>query len=447
MVRDMHLSRELLFAAFRGDLPARVMMEIALDHLENLCLPCRREIRAFYEELKDLKAGKRVASYQAALLLPSFLDAKVPWLREQQWKAKQDFRTLLAFKPDERLQKVERSRARFRGAELAKLLMAESDRHIHTDPEQAYHWADVSRLVLIHSPQLVGDFDLLALSIALMANARRAKGALREAEKHFDHVRFLIRSQGVLDLGTVARIDELEGSLRKDQRLFDDAQALLARAELLYQLTGETTGGIRALLVLASAYNLQGKPEEAIQATRDALRQMPRGVDRRLYLTGRYNLARYLTEAGQYQDATDLLARDEDLYREFPEPWTQLRLLWLRGKIAVGLGDLAAAEESFLQARQGFIEQGIGYDAAMVAVEDLALLYLRQGRTADVKRLAEEMLPIFQAQDVHREALAALVLFQEAARREELTAKQIHDLVKYLQDARHDPTLRFERPV
>ena len=48
------------------------------------------------------------------------------------------------------------------------------------------------------------------------------------------------------------------------------------------------------------------------------------------------------------------------------------------------------------------------YDAAIVSM-DLALLYLRQRRTAELKTLAKEMLPIFRSQDVHREAVAALV--------------------------------------
>jgi hypothetical protein len=95
------------------------------------------------------------------------------------------------------------------------------------------------------------------------------------------------------------------------------------------------------------------------------------------------------------------------------------------------------------KAFKGFLDQGIGYDAALVAL-DLALLYLRQGRTAEVKRLARQMIPIFQAQDVHREALAALVLFQKAARREEVTVEQLLRLVKYLQEARTDPGMRWE---
>ena len=95
--------------------------------------------------------------------------------------------------------------------------------------------------------------------------------------------------------------------------------------------------------------------------------------------------------------------------------------------------------------RDGFIAAGNGYDAAMVSIEDLALLYVREGRVADVKRLAEEIFPIFQAQDVHREALAALVLFQDAARREELTARKVREIAAYLREARGRPDLRFRR--
>ncbi len=87
---------------------------------------------------------------------------------------------------------------------------------------------------------------------------------------------------------------------------------------------------------------------------------------------------------------------------------------------------------------------GNGYDAAMVTME-LVLLYLRQDRTADVKRAAEEMVPIFHAQDVHREALAALVLFQDAARREELTVRKVHEIAAYLREARGNPGLRFHQ--
>jgi len=162
----------------------------------------------------------------------------------------------------------------------------------------------------------------------------------------------------------------------------------------------------------------------------------------RLYLSGRYNLALFLVESGEPGQAEEILEVDADLYKRYPEPWLQLRLTGLRGKIAVTQGDFAAAEAAFLEMRDGFLQQGIGYDAAIVSM-DLALLYLRQGRTAELKTLAKEMLPIFRAQDVHREAVAALVLFQEAAREEQVTAAFVRELAAYLDRARNDPSHRF----
>ena len=76
---------------------------------------------------------------------------------------------------------------------------------------------------------------------------------------------------------------------------------------------------------------------------------------------------------------------------------------------------------------------------------ELALLHLRAGDLSAVKALAEEIVPLFQAQDVHREATAALLLFQKAVQQEELTVELAEDLASYLKRARENPELRFTR--
>lgn len=40
----------------------------------------------------------------------------------------------------------------------------------------------------------------------------------------------------------------------------------------------------------------------------------------------------------------------------------------------------------------------------MLRAVDLALIYLQQGRTAELRQLAEEMHTLFEAEDVYREA-------------------------------------------
>lgn len=435
---DIHLTRELLWAVTRGELPPSVVTQIGMQHLMSLCPACRKEIHAFQ---KERRAG--AANSQALQMLPTLLEEQIPRIEKEQRGAARDLADLLALSREERLQRVERARNRFRSATLIKLLLGESRKQVHEDPDEALHLATLARRIAQLNPQMPQSFDLIALATAQMANACRAGDDVQQAEEHFGHARYVITHHGVTDPELLARVDHLEGSLRMDQRQFQRAEELLSRSAMLYRLSGDKVETSRVLTTLGLMYLHQGEIASAIETTTAALRGLQGASEPRLYLCARFNLARCLTEDGQYQEATDLLTVDADLYREFPDAWTQLRLSWLQGKIAAGLGRSEEAEKIFLEVRDGFIAQGIGYDAAMVSIEDLALLYLREGRVSDVKRLAEEIHPIFEAQDVHREALAALRLFQEAARAEQLTVKALREYARYLKEAQTDPALKF----
>jgi tetratricopeptide (TPR) repeat protein len=437
---DIHLTRELLRAVEHGDLPARLLTQVGLQHLVALCPHCRREIRAWEQERLQA-TGARARPPQ--VLPPLDPDAGEPG--QSVLQAAADLRQLLTLPREEREQKIRSAHSRFRGAALVKLLIQESRRHIPADPDEAFHLAELARVVAHHSAAMPQAFDLIALATARMANAARADGNLREAEEHFAYARHVIREQGVIDPEVLAEVDDLEGSLKKDQRLFPMAEELLSRAAILYRLVGLKVGVARVTIKLADTYFYRGEVERAIETVQVALRQLQRPSEPRLYLCARYNLATYLAEAGRYLEAAEILTADLALYREFPEPWTQLRRVWLEGRIAAGLGNEAAAEEAFLAAREGFVAEGIGYDAAMVSL-DLALLYLTQRRTRELREIAEMIVPLLEAQDVHREAAAALVLFQDSLRQEAASAGMIRELYEYLRAARTDPTLRYREP-
>ena len=437
---DIHLTRELLWAVARGELPAHLITQMGVQHLMSLCPTCRRELAAFQKE----HSATAAADYDRVFrLLPALIDEQAPRLEREQRGAARDLEDLLALPREKRAGKIHLASRRFRSAALVRLLAAESRRQLHTDPGEALHLAELARTAVHRNPRMPGSFDLLALTTAEIANACRVGGDRRQAAEHFSYARYVITHHGVTDTEILARLDSLEGSLCMDQRLFQQAEELLGRAAMLYRVAGDAIETARVLVTLGGLYFFQGDLTRAIEATRGALNGLNRIDGPRVYLCARYNLARYLTEGGQYMEASDMLAADKQLYEEFPEAWTQLRLLWLQGKIALGRGETEAAERAFVTARDGFLREGNGYDAAMVSIEDLALLYLREGRTADVKRLAEEIYPIFKAQDVHREAVAALMLFQEAARQEKLTVKLVREYAKYLREARTDPSLRF----
>ena len=433
---DIHVTRELLRAVDRGELSERALARIEAEHLANLCPFCRREIVAWRRE----QAGTPDPAL-ASRVLPVLLDRHESDLAAEELRAERDLRDLLALRQDQRLGRIGRARSRFRGPVLAERLLEESRRRVPGDPREALHLAELARTVIHRSPGTPGTFDLLSLCFAQMANAHRASGDLVTAEEHFRFVRHLMRSEGVTDPRLVAQIDHLEGSLRKDQRRFTEAESLLTRAAMLYRIAGAETKTSQALLSLGSMYFHQGLLDPAIKLARTALEGISPETEPRLYLMGRHNLADYLAEAGRFAEAAELMASDEELYRRYPEPWTQLRLSWVRAKISAGLGEIQEAERLFLETRAGFIRQGIGYDVAMVSL-DLTLLYLKQGRATEVRRLAEETVVLFEAQEVHREALAALLLLRKSARREEVTVALVREVAERLTAAPAPPAAR-----
>ncbi len=95
-------------------------------------------------------------------------------------------------------------------------------------------------------------------------------------------------------------------------------------------------------------------------------------------------------------EARGLLVRCRALYRQFPDPWTQSHLRWLRGRLALAFAETADGEADLLGARQGFLAQENRLEAALVAL-DLCALYARQDRAAELRELAEDARRLFRA--------------------------------------------------
>ncbi|HVT61724.1 MAG TPA: hypothetical protein VHR45_25420 [Thermoanaerobaculia bacterium] len=441
----MHITRDLLAAAVRGDVSDRELRRLAFDHVTEICPQCRDEWLAFTEELRAAQRRGDAESYEQMFnALPVLIETQLRRVAAEHGRAWREMGLLRALPQAARRGKIGRARRRFRGVALALLLVEESDRHMQSDPRLALHWADLARDVLALTPPGAGVADARAAAIVRIANAVRCQGDLRAADGLFAEARRLIAQEGVAEPTIYALVDEFEGSLRKDQRRFAAAEELLARAVTLYRAVGERERTAAPLLALAALYYYQHDPKRAIAITRQAEAALGPGAEPRLHLCIRHNLAIYQFELGDFAGAAAAVESNRALFARFPDPPTQLRLAWLEGKIAAGLGETARAADAFALVRDGFVACEAPYEAAMVSL-DLALVYLRQARWSDLRRLAEEIAPQLAARDVHPEALAALRLFQEGARREALSADLIKELAVFLEAARQDPGLRLQQ--
>jgi hypothetical protein len=150
-----------------------------------------------------------------------------------------------------------------------------------------------------------------------------------------------------------------------------------------------------------------------------------------------------LTKAGRYSEAVPLLPGVQALSEAHGSQLDRIRLRWVEARVAAGTGDGERARRILGEVRRGFLERGIVYDAALASLE-LATLWIEEGRTAEVRALAAEMVAVFRAQKVAREALAALLTFEAATARETATVSLVREISARLERARRgssDPGL------
>jgi len=143
----------------------------------------------------------------------------------------------------------------------------------------------------------------------------------------------------------------------------------------------------------------------------------------------------------RHVEAEALLARHLDLYEASGDSRAGSLLRLLQGRIAVGLGRFAEAEEACAAARDGFLALGRSYDAILASLE-LATVYLAAEQRERLERLAVELVAQFRAREVPRETLAALRLLARAAAERRVTRELVERLRRRI-EAAHAPADRL----
>jgi tetratricopeptide (TPR) repeat protein len=284
--------------------------------------------------------------------------------------------------------------------------------------------------------------DARALAWAHLGNAYRIASDLRRAEEalclSLEHHR-----RAGEEIFTEAEILSFAASLRNSQGRFEQAARLLDRVIKIYRSGKEWHLEGRALIQKGMALGYGGQHSKAIRLIRSGLSRIEIEREPQLAVAAQHNLLMYLSESGRHQEAWETLEKHRRLYLDHGNRMHLVRLRWLEGAITRDLGRLEEAEVSLGVARDAFIEFGIGFDAALVSL-DLAMVYALRGDHGAVKRLAAEMVPIFESRDVHQEAIAALLIFKQAAEAERVSLDLLGRIAAWLQRSRRDLEARFE---
>lgn len=284
--------------------------------------------------------------------------------------------------------------------------------------------------------------DLRAEAWAARGNALRVLTDLDAAEAAFERAEDE-RTEGSGDPLLAARLLGLVASLETARSRYDEALARLERAIGLARGRDEA---LLAHLTVTRGYVLVtvDRAAEALPVLREALRLLDPEHDLRLFLTAAHNMVKALHLVGYSIAARSLIAELRPLHDRLSDRVNRLRLEWLEAQIDHELGALAKAEEKLRRVRDGFLAHEMAYDAALVSL-DLAALYAAQHRFPEIRQLAIEMFPIFQSRRIHREALAALILFRESIAGGRADLALLAEVRRFLHQSRQDPARRFRR--
>jgi len=350
---------------------------------------------------------------------------------------KEMLRELMTHSPEQRVILVENSE-RFKSVELCQLALDRGFEMGAQNPSQALELTSLAVLIAdsLHEESFSSGLvvGLRAKAYALKGNASRVGSDLVGAARALDRASELAASC-LHDLSVQATVLALQGSLLAEQLDFQRAFNALDRAIAIYRQIGNTTEAVRSSLVMAMHLANSGNPESAVRSLSEILAEADELGVPRLGLAARHNLVFSLIACDRTQEAKRLIPAVRKLHSLTGNTVDLTRFKWLEGQIAVDSDRLTEAEALFVDVKQFFVDKGMAHDVAVVSL-DLALVYLRQGRVAELKALAAEMLTIFKSLNIHQETLAALAFCRKALEVEQMTVGLVSELASRLGRAR-----------
>ncbi|HEY2294836.1 MAG TPA: hypothetical protein VGM86_29385 [Thermoanaerobaculia bacterium] len=257
--------------------------------------------------------------------------------------------------------------------------------------------------------------DIKAAALASLGNAKRIAEDFEGARRAFNEAWRVLES-GTGDPEEKGRLISFEASYMKDIGEFETAEASLEEALQLYQKIHDTHGQGRILFQMGDVIGYVN-PARGVSQIQKALLLIDPAKEPRLEMYVKHDLSLFLAESGHPEEALAILERNRPLFEQFQDDLTQLRLHWVEGKIAYRLGEYDEAESIFAQLWEELRARNLNQEVVLVTI-DLAQVLASKGEPERAAQLAAECYSIMKNWGLHKDALAAWLVFQEALSQE-----------------------------
>lgn len=420
-----HLSVETIAKWLSGRLEHDEVRAQVVPHLLSLCPTCARSHEEVLRRQREMRHWDELISVQEGLA------------------AQELFAQLSSAPFPEQLRRAEEDES-FHQWGLCQVLLAKSKESLFAEPGRSLELAELAARIARHLGEAYDREwvrDLRALALAYSANALRVLGEVCGAETTFRAAEDCLSRSTSGNSLVHAEILDLKSSLRRDQRRWQEALADCTHASALYAESEDLRGVAKAQIQKAGILFEIDELAEAIALLREVPSTLTEArTEPDLLSFAKFSLLCCLIQAGHLDEAEELLPEVRTLIPPAAEPLKAVHLQWAEGRLHCARGRLDLAEAAYRAAEKAFLDRQMAYDAALVAM-DLAILFAQQGRSRELKRLALESMAVFESREIHREAMATLLMFQEACRDELLTTELARQLASLLRRERRQGPL------
>ncbi len=420
MTETWHLSAEL-FRRFLDQRVSRSERRAVARHLIGQCPECLGLVGRIVAEGgywfgptgEGVFAERDYAeAFQAAFKFTDREARRIAFERLRGWG---HWSALDPLPPNERLPVVV-SRQDWQHWGLFRALLEAARWYSFRDPREAVNIVQLALDVVdLLDPKAVGGEapakDMRAKAWAILGNCRRLASDLEGAREAIAEA-WKWNEEGAGSPLDQAEILSFDASYARMVGEFEMAEVSLAKALALYRAAGDAHLQGRTLIKMGTTIGYVD-PDRGIAQIEEGLQLINPVREPRLELCAQHGLAYCLTDADRPQEALAVLDRARALYKQFPDDWTQLRLHWIQGRIARGLEQYAEAVDILRQAQEEFRTRDLHMEFLMVSI-DLAEAHVAAGEMTTAGRLLAEVTPLMTAWKLHRNALAAWLMFQKA---------------------------------
>ena len=271
--------------------------------------------------------------------------------------------------------------------------------------------------------------DLMLLAYSYLGGAYRRCDDYDRAEEAFTRAQGYKESASPKALAEhLRRLAYLRMVQRRPEafRLIGEAIAIHKCGSLVYRhALGE------CLLCRGHVYYTFNQPGKSLEDLSAALNHVSIKIDPKTYYSALHNLAGWAVDHGTEEELRAALANLRPALTLLNACWTRryakLKLRWLIGVVEARLGAQGRAELIYLEVRSGLVDLELGYEVGMLQV-DLALLYLAQGRRAELEALVGETVRILHRLGVEPKAREALAVWRRCGSMTEDLLKHVREL-------------------